>query len=130
MLRRIFSILACAVACVAGCGGGDDGGGGRGGNAGKDGGGGTGGGEAGDAGGLGGGGTNDGGDAGPKLAPICVKSPSVMPFAGDATCPAPKPSANDALDEALAKAGIDRCSYGFSDSTMSIWKTIFADDKY
>ena len=33
-------------------------------------------------------------------------------------------------DEALAKAGVDRCTYGFSDSTMSIWKTIFEDDAY
>jgi hypothetical protein len=69
-------------------------------------------------------------DAAPALAPICVKGPSPAPPAGDAACPAPKPANGDALDDALAQAGVDRCTFGFSDQTMSIWKPIFADDPF
>ncbi|GMV18305.1 MAG: hypothetical protein AMXMBFR56_65290 [Polyangiaceae bacterium] len=87
------------------------------------------GGSAGDAGGAGGD-SGDAGDSGPSLAAICVKSPVAAAPAGDATCPANKPGVADALDEALTKAGIDRCKYGFSDATMAIWKPIFADDEY
>ncbi|MCE7893388.1 MAG: hypothetical protein DYH12_27410, partial [Sorangiineae bacterium PRO1] len=86
-------------------------------------------GSAGDAGGAGGE-SGDAGDSGPSLAAICVKSPVAAAPAGDATCPANKPGVADALDEALTKAGIDRCKYGFSDATMAIWKPIFADDEY
>lgn len=82
------------------------------------------GGSAGDAGGAGGD-SGDAGDSGPSLAAICVKSPVAAAPAGDATCPANKPGVADALDEALTKAGIDRCKYGFSDATMAIWKPIF-----
>ncbi|MBK8996772.1 MAG: hypothetical protein IPM35_13635 [Myxococcales bacterium] len=87
------------------------------------------GGSAGDAGGTGGD-SGDAGDSGPTLAAVCVTSPVAAAPAGDATCPANKPGVADALDEALTKAGIDRCKYGFSDATMAIWKPIFADDKY
>ncbi len=76
-------------------------------------------------------GTDGGGsDGGPSFAPVCVKAPTPAAWPGDATCPAPVPGVADALDDALGQAGVDRCSYGFSDDTMSIWKPIFADDKY
>lgn len=89
---------------------------------------------SGGAGGSDGGGTGgvagEAGDVFQPLSPICVKSPAAAPPPGDASCPVKKPSAPDALDDALGKAGIDRCSYGFSDATMAIWKPIFADDGY
>jgi hypothetical protein len=69
-------------------------------------------------------------DAAPALAKICVTTPAPAAPAGDASCPAPKPASGDALDDAFAQAGVDRCSYGFSDQTMAIWKPIFADDAY
>lgn len=71
-----------------------------------------------------------GADGASPLAPICVKSPVAAPPAGDAACPAPLPAGSDAFDDALAQAGVDRCAYGFSDETMSIWKPIFEDDPY
>jgi hypothetical protein len=89
------------------------------------------------SGGTGGaGGGDDAGDAsdateaGPTLADVCVTAPVAKPPPGSATCPVNLPAQPDALDQALSKAGVDRCSYGFSDATMSIWKPIFADDAY
>jgi len=107
------------AACGSDDGGGGTSSGGSGGSAG----------DAGDAGGTGGG-DGDAGDSGPTLAAVCVKAPVPAAPVGDAACPAPKPGVADALDDALGKAGIDRCKYGFSDATMAIWKPIFADDKY
>ncbi|MBI3205962.1 MAG: hypothetical protein HYZ29_30780 [Myxococcales bacterium] len=104
---------------LAACGGDDDGGGSSS----------TGGAGGGDAGGTGGG-AGEAGDVIQPLAAVCVKSPAVAAPAGDASCPAKKPAVADALDDALGKAGIDRCGYGFSDATMAIWKPIFASDAY
>lgn len=124
MARLAFSGVVSVSALLWGLGfaacGSDDGGGGSssGGAAGSD------------AGGSGGADAGDAGDSGPTLAEVCVKAPVPAAPAGDATCPANKPGVADALDDALAQAGIDRCKYGFSDTTMAIWKPIFADDEY
>lgn len=114
--------LVSGIAFAA-CGGDEGGGGGKGGSGGS-------GGTPSDAGDSGDAPSDSGNDAGPTLAAVCVKSPVAAAPVGDATCPAPTPGVADALDDALAKAGIDRCKYGFSDATMAIWKPIFADDKY
>jgi hypothetical protein len=97
---------------------------------------GTGGAGTGGAGGGSGGTSGSAGSAGdaasdaPELPEVCVEAPSAAAWPGDASCPVAKPAASDALDEAFTQAGLDRCSYGFSAQTMSIWKTIFADDAY
>lgn len=88
------------------------------------------GGSGGSAGATGGSGGVAGSDGGPVLEPVCVKSPTPAAWPGDATCPVPTPGVLDSLDDALAEAGVDRCKYGFSDETMSIWKPIFEDDEY
>jgi hypothetical protein len=67
---------------------------------------------------------------GTALAPVCVKSPAPATFAGSPSCPTAVVSSSDSLDAALSQAGVDRCAYGFSEQTMSIWKPIFADDPY
>lgn len=116
-----MSLVGGVALAFAACS--DDSGGGGGGS----------GGGAGDAaieGGDSGGSDGDAHESGTPLAKVCVKSPVPAAWPGDASCPVAKPGVADALDEALTKAGVDRCSYGFSDAAMAIWKPIFADDKY
>jgi hypothetical protein len=120
----VFATAIGVAMTFAACGGGDDGAPGGGGSGASGGAGGT---AAGDGGGAAG---QAGADGGPKLADVCVKSVPLAAWPGDASCPAPKPASADSFDAALTKAGVDRCTYGFSDTTMSIWKPVFADDKY
>lgn len=119
VLSGLGLVAVLSGVALAACSGDDDGGGSAS----------TGGSGGSDAGGTGGT-AGEAGDVVQPLAAVCVKSPAVAPPAGDAACPAKKPAAADALDDALGKAGIDRCGYGFSDATMAIWKPIFADDAY
>lgn len=119
VLSGLGLVAVLSGVALAACSGDDDGGGSAS----------TGGSGGADAGGTGGT-AGEAGDVLQPLAAVCVKSPAVATPAGDAACPAKKPAAADALDDALGKAGIDRCGYGFSDATMAIWKPIFADDAY
>lgn len=119
VLSGLGLVAVLSGVALAACSGDDDGGGSSS----------TGGSGGSDAGGTGGT-AGEAGDVVQPLAAVCVKSPAVAPPAGDAACPAKKPAAADALDDALGKAGIDRCGYGFSDATMAIWKPIFSDDAY
>lgn len=122
-MRGVWGAIALSLFATAGfvaCGGDDDGGSGTPST----------GGAGGSAGATGGSGGVSGSDGGPTLTPVCVKAPTPAPWPGDATCPVPTPGVADALDEALSEAGVDRCKYGFSDQTMSIWKPIFEDDPY
>jgi len=51
-------------------------------------------------------------DTSAPSAPACIVSPTPAPFP-TAPCESPKPAAPDAFDEALAKVGLDRCTFGF-----------------
>ncbi len=51
----------------------------------------------------------DAGGGGGASHLVCVSTPAPAPFGGTSQCPAPLPSASDALDAALAKGGISRC---------------------
>lgn len=50
-------------------------------------------------------------EAGTTPAVACVKSPAASPFPSGA-CSAPRPPQPDAVDEALATMGLDRCTIG------------------
>src|SRR5215831_15328946 len=54
---------------------------------------------------------------------VCVTSPTPKPFAGTDACPANKRVMADALDDALAAGGIDRCQVRFDpvDTMESNW---------
>jgi hypothetical protein len=79
---------------------------------------------AGGSGGASGGAAGGGGGApGPVL--LCVSSPVAAPLAGSDDCPAPQPAIPDALDEALAAGGVDRCQVRIlpEDVARSTWPT-------
>lgn len=48
----------------------------------------------------------------------------------DPSCPVRKPAQPDALDEALAKAGLDRCTLGYTPADWSMFATSLTKDPY
>ena len=51
--------------------------------------------------------------------PTCVEAPAAVPARGNADCPVAQPPAVDRFDEALAHAGLNRCSLGFDDRILN-----------
>lgn len=60
---------------------------------------------------------------------VCANALPVIPIANDPKCPVVLPSTPDALDEALASAGVDRCSLGYTAKDWSIYGDL-AHDPY
>lgn len=76
--------------------------------------------------------TGGAGGSGPPMHLVCQSSPAAAPFGGSDACPAPMPPALDALDEALAAGGLDRCNVRFlqSDVSLSGWSSKVLLDKH
>jgi hypothetical protein len=73
-------------------------------------------------------------DAGPVVTtsapPVCPPPFPVMARPGDAACPVAKPARADAFDDALARAGLDRCTLGYTAKDWSIYPTSLTKDAY
>lgn len=64
------------------------------------------------------------------LAPICLAPSPDLGAAFDPACPIQMPAQPDTLDEALARAGIDRCHFGFSKADWSIFPPSVHEDPF
>ncbi len=62
--------------------------------------------------------------------PTCAPAPPILDKPGDATCPVAMPGAKDSFDEALAAAGLDRCTLQYTAKDWSVYPSSLARDAY
>ncbi|AKU96440.1 hypothetical protein AKJ09_03104 [Labilithrix luteola] len=66
----------------------------------------------------------------PDAGEVCLAALPVDTTAYDSNCPIKAPDAPDALDEALALTGLDRCHFGFSKADYAAFSTQMTADPY
>jgi hypothetical protein len=69
-------------------------------------------------------------DAGEASDAVCPVAFPVLPHYDDPACPIAKPARADVMDDALAAAGLDRCTLGYTAADWSIYPTTMTEDPY